>query len=1029
MRSVIRLALAMFVLIPSTALAQGSITGVVRDSSGAVLPGVTVEATSDALIEKVRTSITDSNGQYRIVDLRAGTYAVTFSLQGFSTYRRDGIVIEGVLTATVHADMKVGTLQETIVVTGESPMVDVQSVRRQTVMDNETISAIPAARGYANLMQLMPNTVTAGGGAMDTQIVPGMVVFGGAGGRGNEGRVNVDGISVGSAFNGAGVSSYIADVGNAREITLISSGGLGEVEGGGPAINLLPKEGGNTVRGSFYAAAVTSGMVGSNYSDELRTSGLAVPGEVRKVWDFNLGVGGPIARDRLWFFGTLREEGMERGVPGMFANANAGDPTKWTYVADTSRPAFLAASYRMMALRLTSQLTPRNKIAVFWDEQQPCEGGAAPGFGGSACRKSGDTEIFAGSTAAPTPSANPTNAPETAAYRDYGNRVNQAKWTSPVTNRLLLEAGYGSYRSRWGGKNIPGLDTRDLIRVNEACAGGCAANGGIAGLNYRSGNWGSHINWNTQWNAAASFVTGSHSVKVGYQGALLYDDRKNFSNSQFLSYRVNNAVPDQLTMSIGEYGIRQRVRSDAFYAQEQWTMGRMTLQGALRYDHAWSWFPEQQVGPVRFLPTPLAFPHTTGVEGYHDLWPRGGVAYDVFGTGRTSVKVNFGRYLEAAQNAGFFTTLNPTGRLSTTASRSWQDDDRDYVPDCNLLINTAQGTQTPAGGVPDGLDFCGANTNANFGTPVFATTLDPELFSGWGIRTGDWQVGASIQQEVLPRVAVELGYQRRWLVNFATTDNRARAADEHTKFDIIAPTDSRLPGGGGYTISGFYNPTATAAARLNDNFETLASNYAERSQVANSINMNVTARPRWGLVMQGGFNTAKTNSDSCALRDLLPETALTSPYCSDTSGWVTRFTALGTYTIPRIDVQVAGTMRSDQGPELGANWAAPNSATVGLNRPFAGIAGQTITVNLIEPGTLYGERINQLDLRFAKILRFGRTRTNVGFDISNVMNAAPTLSYNQTFVTPAPTSPTQAWLRPNSVLQARFVKFSAQVDF
>jgi hypothetical protein len=193
--------------------------------------------------------------------------------------------------------------------------------------------------------------------------------------------------------------------------------------------------------------------------------------------------------------------------------------------------------------------------------------------------------------------------------------------------------------------------------------------------------------------------------------------------------------------------------------------------------------------------------------------------------------------------------------------------------------------------------------------------------------------------------------------------------------------------------------------------------------------MNVTARPRWGLVMQGGFNTVKTNSDSCALRDLLPETALTSPYCSDTSGWVTRFTALGTYTIPRIDVQVAGTMRSDQGPELGANWAAPNSATVGLNRPFAGIAGQTITVNLIEPGTLYGERINQLDLRFAKILRFGRTRTNVGFDISNVMNAAPTLSYNQTFVTPAPTSPTQAWLRPNSVLQARFVKFSAQVDF
>ena len=595
--------------------------------------------------------------------------------------------------------------------------------------------------------------------------------------------------------------------------------------------------------------------------------------------------------------------------------------------------------------------------------------------------------------------------------------MNQAKWTSPVTNRLLLEAGYGSYRSRWGGKNIPGLDTRNLIRVNEQCARGCAANGNIAGLNYRSGNWGSHINWNTSWNAAASFVTGSHSVKIGYQGGLLYDDRTNYSNTEFLQYRFNNGVPDQLTMTINRYTIRQRVRFDALYAQEQWTVGRMTLQGALRYDHAWSWYPEQRVGPVRFLPTPLTFPHTTGAEGYHDLWPRGGVAYDVFGTGKTSVKVNFGRYLEAAQNGGFFTALNPTGRLSTTTTRTWTDRDGDYVVDCDLLNRAAQNATGPG-------DFCGANTNANFGTQVFASTLDPTLLSGWGIRTGDWQVGAAIQQEVLPRIAVELGYQRRWLVNFATTDNRARAADEHTEFGITVPTDSRLPGGGGGVIGGFYNPTPAAAARLNDNFQTLASNYADRSQVANSVNMNVTARPRWGLVLQGGFNTVKTDADSCALQRLLPETALTDPYCNRSTGWVTRMTALGTYTIPKVEVQVAGTFRSDQGGNLGANWAAPNSATVGLNRPFAGVAGSTITVNLIEPGTLYGDRVNQLDLRFAKILRFGRTRTNVGFDISNVTNAAPILAYNQTFVLT-----NTSWLRPNSVLQGRYVKFSAQVDF
>jgi len=1016
-------------LIPSVAFAQASITGVVKDSSGAVLPGVTVEAASPALIEKVRTAVTDEVGRYRIVDLRSGTYRVSFSLTGFQSVRREGIELPGTFTATVDAELKVGSIEETVTVSGASPIVDVQSIRRQTVIDNEIISSIPVTRSYNSLMQLMPNTTTQAGAAMDTQVVPGMVVFGGAGGRTNEGRVNVDGISVGSAFNGAGVSSYIADVGNAREVTMITSGGLGEAEGGGPALNIVPKEGGNAVRGSFYGAGVTEGMIGSNYTQELRDRGLTAPGETRKVWDFNLGVGGPIKTDRLWFFGTYRDEGSERLVPGMFANAYAGDPTKWTYVPDRSRPAVNAASYRMISMRLTAQATRRNKLTAFWDEQTPCEGGAAANFSGSACRKSGDNEVFGGSTAAPTPSASATLAPETAAYRDYGNRVYQAKWTAPMTNRLLLEAGMGSYRSRWGGKEVPGLNTQSLIRIVEQCATGCAANGNIPGLTYRSGNWSSNINWNTQWNAGLSLVTGSHSLKFGYQGALLFDDRKNYTNSEFLQYRVNNGVPDQITESISAFPIHQRVRSDAFYGQEQWTLGRMTLQGALRYDHAWSYFPEQTVGPVRFFPTPKTYPHTVGVEGYHDLWPRGGVAYDVFGTGKTSVKVNIGRYLEAAQNGGLFVALNPTGRLSTTTTRSWTDANGNFRADCDLLNAATQDLRASGG------DLCGANTNANFGTEVFESSLDPALLSGWGVRSGDWQWGASVQQEVLPRVAVEVGYQRRWLVNFTITDNLTRSPDDHTQFGINIPVDPRLPDGGGGVLQGLYNVTPTAATRLNDNFQTLSDNYGNRAQIANSVYLNVTARPRFGLVLQGGFNTAKTDNDYCDVRATVPEYTVlgaqspTNPWCDTSTGWVTRLTGLGTYTIPKIAVLVAGTFRSDQGGDLAANWAAPNSATVGLNRPFAGVAGTTVTVNLIEPGTLYGDRVNQFDMRFAKVLRFGRSRTNVGFDIYNIMNSSPVLTYNQTFVLPSATSPNGSWLTPTSVLQPRFVKFSAQIDF
>ena len=212
--------IALFLVTPAVVFAQASITGTVRDTSGAVLPGVTVEASSPALIEKVRTATTDGNGQYRIVDLRAGEYTVTFTLPGFSTVKREGIALEGSFTATINTDMRVGELTETITVTGESPIVDVQNVRRQMVLDNDIISAIPSSRSYNNLIQLIPNSINQGGAPTDAQVVPGMVVFGGFGGRSNEGRVNVDGISVGSAFNGAGVSSYIADVANAREIAM-----------------------------------------------------------------------------------------------------------------------------------------------------------------------------------------------------------------------------------------------------------------------------------------------------------------------------------------------------------------------------------------------------------------------------------------------------------------------------------------------------------------------------------------------------------------------------------------------------------------------------------------------------------------------------------------------------------------------------------------------------------------------------------------------------------------------------------------
>src|SRR5688500_15790690 len=322
------------ILLPASALAQASIAGSTRDSSGAALPGVTVEASSPALIEKVRTATTDARGLFRIVNLPPGVYTVTFALPGFNQVKRDGVELTGSFTAQIDADMAVGGVTETITVTGASPIVDVSSIRRQTTISNEMITSIPTARSWAATALLIPGIVTTGGGPTDVQVTPQMTVFGGAGGRNNEGRMQVDGLNVGAGLGGSGVSTYVADISNAQEVVTTTSGGLGEAEAGGPTLSIVPKSGGNTLAGNIYASGTGGGMVGSNYSDRLKGLGLTTPGKLLKQWDFTFGMGGPIIRDRLWYRVAARDEGQHRTIPNVYPNLNASDPTKFTYVPD-----------------------------------------------------------------------------------------------------------------------------------------------------------------------------------------------------------------------------------------------------------------------------------------------------------------------------------------------------------------------------------------------------------------------------------------------------------------------------------------------------------------------------------------------------------------------------------------------------------------------------------------------------------------------------------------------------------------------
>jgi hypothetical protein len=1006
MRSLFRVAGAavlVLILVPSVARAQASITGVVKDGSGAVLPGVTVEASSPVLIEKVRSAVTDGSGQYRIEDLRPGTYVVTFKLTGFSTVERPGIELTGSFAAKIDADLKVGAVEETITVTGESPIVDVVNARKQSTIPNDAIAAIPTARLYHSIAAVVP------GISMTTQDVGGIagpttVTFSMRGGPGNEGRLTVDGLSLGASLNGTGVSYTVADVGNAQEIVFTTAGQLGEAEVAGPAMNLVPRQGGNRYAGTFFANGAPGEFQQSNSADAI-AAGLTAPQELLKIWDVNGAIGGPLRRDRLWFFGTYRYQGNRKTAPS-FYNANENDPTKWAYVRST-RQAIDDGTWKNGNLRLTLQASPRNKFNFYWDEQSLC----------TSCL---------GST------ASATTTPE-AHYNNHARpRVQQVTWSSPWTSRLLFEAG-------WGSNIIDGYGTRpnisnygQLIPVTELCQQGCNANGGIPNLTYRStavvpfvGAYEADSDvWN--WRASAAYVTGRSSLKLGYLGTQIVNHFAHVTmNDQWLAYSFNNGSPFSFNQYIGPAMQNTHVQVHALYAQEQWTMGRLALSGALRWDHTAGSFPEQTIGPNPWVPTQIVVPKAKGTQ-YDDLTPRGAVVYDLFGNGRTALKFNVGKYLAAADGSSITGGVtNPLANyITNSGARAWTDANNNYAVDCyvNGVLPNAPVDNRPTGG-----DFCGQG-NLSFGSFITPTTkYDPAILSGWGKRPYDWNFGWQVQQQLLPRLSVEVGYFRRIFGNFSVTDNLDQ--NLFATAQLTAPSDPRLPNGGGQAVGVIYNVDPTQSGRTN-NLVNLSDNLdVYRMEHWNGVEVNFTARVRDGLTLQGGTSTGRTSQDSCEVREKFPETALLNPYCAVNNPFLTQARGFASYIVPKIDVALSTTFQSIPGSNLQANYAFTNAAVAPiLGRSLSGNA-QSITVNLVPTGTLQGDRTNQIDMRAGKIIRLGGYRTQFSLDVYNLFNSARIGTYQNTFIVPDPVTLTQKWLAPQAILPARFFKLTAQIDF
>jgi hypothetical protein len=1005
-------------LLPAAANAQAVITGVVRDASGAVLPGVTVDATSPVLIEKVRSVITNATGQYRIVDLRPGAYSVVFALPGFTTVKREGIELSGNFTATVNAELRIGALEETITVTGESPIVDVQSTRSQQIIDRDVIGAIPSSRNVVGIQAIIPGISTNG----DSGGITGSMQGGAAsihGGRTNDSRIYADGINMGWAGSSGG-GGQMPQVAAAEEVALTISGGLGEAETSGLVFNAVPREGSNAFSGQFNFSGSNDALQGSNYTQALQDAGLRAPFELINVYDVSGMYGGRIVEDKLWFYGTYRQVGGERTVPGMFENKNAGKPDVWTVDFDRSKQAFNNSLERQATIRLTWQATPRNKFNFHWSEQYN-DANYGPG-GGTA-----------------------TTTPEASSRVLYiPSRQPHATWQSPISGRLLAEAGWGMYQARYRfGPRNDGTYNKQMIQLREL-------GGEIPGLLSRmprapgqGGFTHSLIGNLASLRASVSYVTGSHNMKFGYQGGFGNPSQTYQNDTQVVQITTRNGVPNQLlqTISVGpdtKY-VRNLIPTN-FYAQDQWTFRRMTLQGGIRYDSLVSNYPDQGIGGPGwpYAPVEIFFPsRSTAGYGWKDLTPRIGVAYDLFGNGKTALKFNMGKYVEAITASNNDLDMNPLIRTATNTTRGWTDVNRDFVPDCDLNNPAANGE-------------CARMDNEALGQPVFTRSFDPNYVTGWGSRANNWSMGFSVQQEVASRVSMTFAYNRNWWGNWYVVDNRATNFDDYTPFSIYAPDDPRLPDGGGYTIGGLYNLVPTKVG-LVDELAQSYKNFGEQTENWQGFDVTVVARPRNGFMVQGGTSTGRRLADGCAVRAKLPEVgagptgitnssvtanvnalgggpyalSVTNPFCRIAEPYRTDFRGLVSYIVPKVDIQLSATWASIPGDSLRADFNVTNAWIAAgpqpLGRPLTGAS--VIRVNLIPPATLWGARQNNVDMRIAKILRFGTTRTQVGVDIFNLLNADTVTNYNYGFV------PGGSWLTPTTITPARYARIGVQLDF
>jgi hypothetical protein len=969
------LALAILLVCPAAARAQSAMAGVVKDATGAVIPGVSVEAASPVLIEKARYALTDAEGVFRIEGLFPGTYTVTFTLAGFNTVKRDGLELPGNFTATVNAELRIGALEETVTVSGASPVVDVQSTASAQVIGRDLLDAIPTGRTAQTAAALVvgvamasPDVGGSGAQKFTTMTTHGM--------NSAQTTVLLDGIQLNGLDADGSTQSY-TNTQHYEEIVIQTSGAGADVGAGGVRQSLIPRKGGNQFHGSSALQVADGDWQADAVSPELRARGLTIGTTTKLTSNMEVGTGGKFIQDKLWWFAAARKQVANEGVADTFY-PDGSQGVNEQYV-------------RNLGLRLTYQVDRRNQVSVFYDRIWKYL---------SSQMDAGYDPVTAGLRT--YPSAN------------YGQ--GQFKWTSTISSRFLVEVGANQYQAIQSIGYQPGV--QKPYGTPEWFAG--ATRRDLA-LGTVTGAY--PIQRSTQaptrrfLSASASYITGSHSVKIGVQDTWGYEWFAAYKNAD-LEQNYTNGVPTSVYAFNSPVAWNNAVDANwALYAQDTWTLKRLSLNFGVRWEYFKASVPEKESTPGRFGPTQ---PRTFGPEVFpiwKDTAPRFGAVYDLRGDAKTALKVSVNKYVRQLTD-GLTNAYNPI-RLQQ-ATLAWTDLNGDDV---------AQGERGCTFGSP-GCEINLGQLPANFAAIVPGCTV---LYTPGSIPCGNaqldaartreysWQYGVGVQHEVLPRVSASINWFHTRFYNLPLTYNSAQTAADYSPVPVVSPMDGRI-----VTV---YNVSAAAQTRVLN----LESNATDRQRWNNAIEIGFGARLPGGATLFGGVASDLTIEVSCDD----PVNPNNQIYCDERQShkpWLNQIKIAGSVPLPW-GIQLGAALQNYNRylSTGGAVWLVTRTTRYasdclgpcvpnGLVNPTLAVAQISVP---LEPRSLrLSDRINQLDINIGKWITVrNNLRVQPELAIFNAFNnlavfGARSLNFG-----------TSSYLQPATTLPPRTIRLGAQIKW